>query len=689
MVHRNKLTGQVPTMSNLPKMWQLWLHCNQFTGTIPSSLNGLQALSQVYLFENQLRGEIPDLSDLNSLQQLYLSHNNLEGDFSDTATLLAKLPTVSSLELALNNNRFIGVDQKTGNIANLPTLLTTITEAPCTPRPSFDSSTATVNEGSTVTVTVNLGLEVEESVTIPITVAHNNGTTSGDYSGPPASLTFNSMEASKTFTMTVTDDSDDDDGESLTLGFGTLPDGVVTVSNPATMTITLLDNDAPQVAVSFEQAAYTVTEGGGPVAVTVELSADPERTVTIPISLTHNGGATAADYSGLPSSVTFNSEQMSQTFNLFATDDSDDDDGESLTLRFGALPDGLTAGNPAMSIVSLQDNDLPSVTVSYEQSAYAVDEGSSVSVKVTLSADPERTATIPIARTLEGGASSADYSGVPTSVIFDRGDREKVFTFSATADNVDDDGEAVRLAFGTLPAQVSGGAFTEALVSIDDAGSLVSVAFAAATYTATEGGNAATVTVELDADPQRTLTIPLSATGNQGASGNDYSGVPNSVTFNSGETSQTFTVTATDDNDDDDGESVTLRFGTLPVNVAAGSPAVSIVELRDNDRRRAPAPQPTKTVVQSSPPAVVDSGPPTVAVSFALETYTAAEWGSAAMVTVELDADPKRTVTIPLNVAFVNGASVGDYSGVPASVTFNSGGEVEDLYADGNRRQRG
>ena len=58
-----------------------------------------------------------------------------------------------------------------------------------------------------------------------------------------------------------------------------------------------------------------------------------------------------------------------------------------------------------------------SVTVSYEQSTYTVAEGSSVTVKVKLDVAPERTVTIPINKTDQGGASSSDYSGVPLMQI--------------------------------------------------------------------------------------------------------------------------------------------------------------------------------------------------------------------------------------------------------------------------------
>ena len=70
----------------------------------------------------------------------------------------------------------------------------------------------------------------------------------------------------------------------------------------------------PTVYVSFEQSMYTVDEGSS-VTVTVELSADPERSVMISISRTNQDGADEDDYF-LPASVTFDSRQTSQTISF-------------------------------------------------------------------------------------------------------------------------------------------------------------------------------------------------------------------------------------------------------------------------------------------------------------------------------------------------------------------------------------
>ena len=157
----------------------------------------------------------------------------------------------------------------------------------------------------------------------------------------------------------------------------------------------------------------------------------------------------------------------------------------------------------------------------------------------------------------------------------------------------------------------------------------VTATFVRSSYTVAEGATV-DVAVRLNKDPERTLTIPLTATGQSGATTSDYS-LPTGVTFASGDTEKTVTFTATDDADDDDGETVTIAFGTLPTAVTAVAPTQTTVSITDNDD-------------------------PEVSVSFAESSYAVAEGGSVT-VTVRLNADPKREVQIPLTATAQGGAT--------------------------------
>ena len=151
---------------------------------------------------------------------------------------------------------------------------------------------------------------------------------------------------------------------------------------------------APDVTVQFGEPDYDAAEGET-VSVELELSADPRRIVTVPITATGMEGATAADYS-TPASVTFHPGETSKTLTFAATQDTVDDDDESVKLALGTMPDTwITAGARTESTVGITDDDDPFVTVTYGQSSYDVAEGGTQEVTVSLSADPERTGSHP------------------------------------------------------------------------------------------------------------------------------------------------------------------------------------------------------------------------------------------------------------------------------------------------------
>ena len=126
--------------------------------------------------------------------------------------------------------------------------------------------------------------------------------------------------------------------------------GTGTASNVANAT-------TGQTTVTFGASSYTAAEGGATATVAVQLSAAASATVTIPLTKTHRGGATAADYSGVPSNVTFTAGQTRRTFTVTATDDADKDGGESVQLGFGTLPGGYAPGARRTATVTLVDDD--------------------------------------------------------------------------------------------------------------------------------------------------------------------------------------------------------------------------------------------------------------------------------------------------------------------------------------------
>ena len=128
------------------------------------------------------------------------------------------------------------------------------------------------------------------------------------------------------------------------------------------------DEGSRQVVVGFTtHTAYAVErrESESSFKVPVRLNRKPLRSVTIPLVVTHMGGATAADYEGIPESVTFGANDTRQTFTVMATNDSAADGGESLSIGFGTLPASVSAGSPAVVALDDDDGSVRQVTVGF------------------------------------------------------------------------------------------------------------------------------------------------------------------------------------------------------------------------------------------------------------------------------------------------------------------------------------
>ena len=300
-------------------------------------------------------------------------------------------------------------------------------------------------------------------------------------------------------------------------------------------------------------------------------------------------GGASGDVSANPTSLTFTPDNWDteQTVTVNAAEDDDAAADAAVTLTHTVSGGDYSSVRADDVTVTVTENDTAGVTVSFEKKDHPTREGAAgASVGLILSAAPPSDVVIPITVSPQSTAGAGDYSGVPEQVTFAQGEDFTYFTVEANADAEDEDHEKVVLGFGPLPEGVSTGEITQATVTIK---APVRVSFEASSYTATEGGASAEVTVQLSEPAPYQNVIPLTAEGGNGADSGDWSGVPQDLTFDYGDISRTFTVHAVDDTVEDDGEMVKLGFGTLPVGFMVVSPATATVTIMNDDGGQDPA----------------------------------------------------------------------------------------------------
>ena len=449
---------------------------------------------------------------------------------------------------------------------------------------SFGSGAyAAVEGGAGAEVSVTLTPAPAHAVTIPLTLAgHEGGATAADHSAIPASLTFPPGRTTRTFTVNaVDDDTVEDDGESVTVGFGTLPAPYTTGLYP-TATVSLADNDE---SVSFDADAFSAVEGGAGATVTVTLSAAPGTRVEVPLTVVHNGGAEAADYTGAPASLTFGPDDLGRSFTVSAVDDMLDDDGEGVTIGFGPLPAPYGPGAFAEAAVALFDDDAP--LAANGRVSTPLDTGYAFAAADFMldGADGDTLAGVTVVTLPARGALTLDglaiaETDLPVAVARAQLDAGG-FVYTPPAGEF---GEFAGFTFKVNDGRDDSASAYAMTVDVGADADVVRVSFGKPAYSVFEGGDAVTVAVTLSRAAAAAADVPVRALSyNWGAGAADHGTLPEPLRFEPGETSRSFVLTAPDDADNDDGESVTLGFGDLPAGFAAGAIDRTTVALVDDE----------------------------------------------------------------------------------------------------------
>ena len=453
---------------------------------------------------------------------------------------------------------------------------------------------AVAESASATSVTVTAGLNAAPFLTATnVTVSVTGGTAVSvtDYAAVGSfTVTIPSGQASGTAQLSF-----DPAGDSLAEGDETvILSGSATGLTAGTATLTITDDDTAPTAVTLSLNPNAVGESAAATAVTVTAglngSALPTPTA-VTVSVTGGTAVSVTDYAAVSSfTVTIPSGQTSATAQL-SFDPAEDSlvEGDETVILSGSAT-GLTAGTATLTIT---DNDTTAqTTVTFGASSYTASEGAAAAtVAVDLSTAPSAPVTILLTKAHLGGATEADYSGVPLSVTFTAGQTRRTFTVTATDDSVEDGGERVRLGFRTLPVGFELGArrtATVALTDNDGGEEMVTVNFAVRAGWPRDGveeGISYSFHFLLDRKPGRRLTIPLKYTYLYGATAGDFGDLPAAVTFGKNQRHSTVSVPAAYDFEIDPGEALRVSFGTLPAGVKVGSHSgpTTILPIVDTD----------------------------------------------------------------------------------------------------------
>ena len=334
---------------------------------------------------------------------------------------------------------------------------------------SIDEHAGTVTLQARATTTVDKMPESGFSVLLSVTTVDDTATQGSDYRRLTRNFTFSQSDFSRTdvngqfrfqatrdITVSIIDDTVDelDEDFTVTLAYRGTTQTHYT-GGSAEATVTIIDNEVPQVKLGWEETAFTDRRNrpsqGGRRAVSLTAVAStlgdqrPETGFTLDFSVeTADGTATEpSDYRALSQPVSIPRSDFTQdtstgqtrwtetlTYTVFIEDDTVDESNETftVTLAFDAPSAPYLIPGDMTATITIEDNDHVAVTLGWQQTTVTANEPttSGDTTTVTLQAravtatnkQPETGFVLDYSVTSADGTARdpADYEGVSSSM---------------------------------------------------------------------------------------------------------------------------------------------------------------------------------------------------------------------------------------------------------------------------------
>jgi hypothetical protein len=261
------------------------------------------------------------------------------------------------------------------------------------------------------------------------------------------------------------------------------------------------------------------------------------------------------------------------------------------------LSNSGTVGTLATTILTITDDD--AAAVFFSPTAYSVLEAVP-SVLLTVKRSGPLTSSALVFYNVTGGTAtqSLDFLGGNGVLSFLPGQSTKTFPITIQPDTVVEGPQTIDLALSSPSGAVLGTQST-ALVTITDNDSTGISSFGAPTYSVSEAGGAATITVTRTGALASGVRVHYATADGTATAGSDYTTTSGDLVFGAGVASLSFQIPIVDDPVQEGDQTVQLaltpgtpNLGELPAIIGLGSATLTIVETTSrrllSPRRRSP-----------------------------------------------------------------------------------------------------
>ena len=520
---------------------------------------------------------------------------------------------------------------------------------------AFTASTYNVGEAvGSATITVSRSGGSNGAVAVTYATSNGTATSGSDYTGKTGTLSWAAGDtADKTFTVTIANDTAAEPAETVNLTLSAATNGA-TLGSPATAQIAIADNDSDPGVLAFAVSAYAVTEGTATVTLSVARTGGKYGAVGVSYGLANGGTATAGGDFTTPSGTLSwaNGDTANKSIVVTITNDAIAEAAETLIVALSSPTGGATLGALTSATVTINDNDGAPGSLAFTASAFSAAEDAGTAL-VTVGRTGGSGGAVTVNYISSNGTATAgsDYTAVSGTLSWAASDPyPKTIAVPVNNDAAWESNETVTLTLSTPTGGATLGSQKTATLTItDNDNNGGTLAFSAANYTVAEGTSTVTLTVTRTGGNAGAVSVSYATADGTATATNDYTAKTGTLSWAAGDSAaKTFTVTITNDAVAESTETFGLVLSSPTGGATLGAQSSSTVTVSDNDT--APG-----------------------ALAFSAASYSLAETGGSATITVTRTGGSGGAVTVTYAAVSGTATAGADFTAVSGSLSWAAG----------------
>lgn len=360
---------------------------------------------------------------------------------------------------------------------------------------------------------------------------------------------------------------------------GGLANGGVDTSAPQTFTIIITASSDP-VTASFATASSSVVESAGVVSLQVQL----DRPAPQAISLAYTVGGTAELFHAVVASGPLQIAAGQSTGSI-AVAVIDADGWDPARNVIVTLVGGAELGAPISHALTITDNDpLPPPAASFSTSSSSCGEADGTPAGAVLVLDHAYGQPVTVEWRVLADTYPGTYASRTGSTTIPAGSSSVPLGLALIDDLVRSGGEIVTIQISGVTGGTVGDTTTHVLTILDNE-PVVSVAFAAATASSSEGAGLAQITIAISPVVARDVVVPIQLGVGSASVGADFTPPALTAVILAGQPSATIAVPLIEDSLSEVGETITLSLGAIGHGDVVGTPGSHTLTILDNEPR--------------------------------------------------------------------------------------------------------